>query len=441
MALFNKLGGMFTDNPVNRVGPTGQPLMGGSNVTDLLTRSAGGLLGREVRGRPEQLTAALAQIDPKAPDAQEQQLTILSQLGTPQQQVMAAQKIKADRKTQIDLERKEAKEQGISIIQDTLLNAENIFSAETLDLVGEAQLEYNISSSELDKIYDAVKNARNIADVSSSTNDAKSTARGKARDKVTGEEYFVTEFTYKDGRPSKFVYTNSQGEPVTPKNETETISGTTGQSGTDQDVARLRLAQEKEILERETLKIKTQFNISEDEAKLWLREKEDASTKVRELAPQLRKAYEQQELLTRIKTGGIVPSTYKAILGFLGIEAQGVIDAERFNKLAKEQMIGVLGNFGSNPTEGERASAQELVASIDDLTEVNAQTIDAYIRELQYSYDDYQRVLKKGSTPQNVANARLKDVDAIIQKAKKGNNDLPDPADVQNGKYYKQDKG
>jgi len=443
MALFNRLGGMFTDNPVNRVGPTGQPLMGGSNITDLLTRSAGGLLGREVRGRPEQLTAALAQIDPKAPDAEQQQLTILAQLGTPQQQIMAAQKIKANRKTKTDLERKEAKEQGISIIQDTLLNAENIFSTETLDLVGEAQLEYNISSSELDNIYDAVKNARNIADVSSSTKDAKSTERGKARDKVTGEEYFVTEFTYKDGRPSKFVYTNSKGEQVTPENGTETISGTTGQSGTDQDRARRVLAEEKELLQRETLRIKTQFNISEEEAKLWLTEKEEASTKVRELAPQLRKAYEQQELLTRIKTGGIIPSTYKAVLGFLGIEAQGVIDAERFNKLAKEQMIGVLGNFGSNPTEGERASAQELVASINDLTEVNAQTIEAYIRELQYSYDDYQRVLRKGSTPQSVADARLKEVDDIIQKAKKGNKSLPIPADVQAGKYYaqEQDKG
>ena len=94
MALFNKLGGMFTDNPVNRVGPTGQPLMGGSNITDLLTRSAGGLLGVDVRGRPEQLSAALSQIDPKAPDAQQQQLAILIELGTPQQQVMAAQQLR-----------------------------------------------------------------------------------------------------------------------------------------------------------------------------------------------------------------------------------------------------------------------------------------------------------------------------------------------------------
>lgn len=93
MALFNRLGGMFTDNPVNRVGPTGQPLMGGSNITDLLTRSAGGLLGVDVRGRPEQLSAALSQIDPKAPDAQQQQLAILVELGNPQQQVMATQKL------------------------------------------------------------------------------------------------------------------------------------------------------------------------------------------------------------------------------------------------------------------------------------------------------------------------------------------------------------
>ena len=94
MALGENLAGLFSNNPVNRVGPTGQPLLGGSNITDLLTRSAGGLLGREVRGRPEQLTAALSQIDPRAPDVTQQQLAILIELGSPQQQVMAAQKLK-----------------------------------------------------------------------------------------------------------------------------------------------------------------------------------------------------------------------------------------------------------------------------------------------------------------------------------------------------------
>ena len=93
MALGENLAGLFTTNPVNKVGPTGQPLIGGSNTMDLLTRSAGGLLGREVRGRPEQLTAALSQIDPKAPDAKEQQLRILAQLGTPPQQMQAIQQL------------------------------------------------------------------------------------------------------------------------------------------------------------------------------------------------------------------------------------------------------------------------------------------------------------------------------------------------------------
>ena len=94
MALFsNNISRLFENNPVNRVGPTGQPLLGGSNITDLATRSLGGLLGREVRSRPEQLTAALAQIDPKAPDAQEQQLRILAQLGAPQQQLLAVQQL------------------------------------------------------------------------------------------------------------------------------------------------------------------------------------------------------------------------------------------------------------------------------------------------------------------------------------------------------------
>jgi len=62
MALGDSLKGLFTNNPVNRVGPTGQPLMGGSNITDLLTRSAGGLLGVDVRNPQEKLQAEMAQV-------------------------------------------------------------------------------------------------------------------------------------------------------------------------------------------------------------------------------------------------------------------------------------------------------------------------------------------------------------------------------------------
>lgn len=84
MALFNRLGGMFTDNPVNRVGPTGQPLMGGSNITDLLTRSAGGLLGVDVRNPQEKLQAEMAQVkDPMSVEGMLKRAQILANTGDP----------------------------------------------------------------------------------------------------------------------------------------------------------------------------------------------------------------------------------------------------------------------------------------------------------------------------------------------------------------------
>ena len=93
MALFNNLSASFQDNPVNRVSADGRPLIGGSNISNLTSRSLGSLAGVDVRGRPEQLTAALAQVDPNAPDAQEQQMRIVAQLGTPPQQMQAIQQL------------------------------------------------------------------------------------------------------------------------------------------------------------------------------------------------------------------------------------------------------------------------------------------------------------------------------------------------------------
>ena len=61
------LRGLFTNNPVNKVGPTGQPLIGGSNITDLLTRGAGGLLGRDMRSPEEKIQAAQQGIDTTTP--------------------------------------------------------------------------------------------------------------------------------------------------------------------------------------------------------------------------------------------------------------------------------------------------------------------------------------------------------------------------------------
>ena len=108
MALFsNNISRLFENNPVNKVGPTGQPLLGGSNITDLATRSLGGLLGREVRGRPEQLTAALAQIDPKDPQKMTKMYGLIAELGEPPQQMAAMEKMKGLAQQKAALQQKE----------------------------------------------------------------------------------------------------------------------------------------------------------------------------------------------------------------------------------------------------------------------------------------------------------------------------------------------
>lgn len=138
MALFNNLSASFQDNPVNRVSADGRPLIGGSNISNLTSRSLGSLAGVEVRGRPEQLTAALSQIDPKAPDATQQQLAILIELGSPQQQVMASQKLqelaaKQQQQTQLTALRGSLKQRAKLLDLPEAMNA-------TIDNAGPEQL-------------------------------------------------------------------------------------------------------------------------------------------------------------------------------------------------------------------------------------------------------------------------------------------------------------
>lgn len=92
MALGDQLKGLFTNNPINQVGPTGQPLIGGSNVYDLLARSAGGLLGRDVRQPEERVRDEVAAVEDKGSVAGlKEQAQIFANLGTPQGIQMALQ--------------------------------------------------------------------------------------------------------------------------------------------------------------------------------------------------------------------------------------------------------------------------------------------------------------------------------------------------------------
>jgi hypothetical protein len=84
-------------------------------------------------------------------------------------------------------------------------------------------------------------------------------------------------------------------------------------------------------------------------------------------------------LLDTISTGGYAAVSAAALTDALGVTPQSVGE---FENLAKQQMVAMLGVFGSNPTEGERKAAADLVASINKTKGVNRQIIQNFKNEM-----------------------------------------------------------
>jgi hypothetical protein len=84
------------------------------------------------------------------------------------------------------------------------------------------------------------------------------------------------------------------------------------------------------------------------------------------------------ELLSQIETGGFTEVTKKAIFDTFGVTPTSISE---FENLAGDMMLANLKAFGANPTEGERAVAASLQASIDKGEGVNKAIIERFIAE------------------------------------------------------------
>lgn len=82
------------------------------------------------------------------------------------------------------------------------------------------------------------------------------------------------------------------------------------------------------------------------------------------------------EALSEINTGGVINTSFNSISKLLGTQD---VNAGNFEFLAKELMLQDLKKFGSNPTEGEREAAAELVASIKNTEELNEAIITRFL--------------------------------------------------------------
>ena len=85
-------------------------------------------------------------------------------------------------------------------------------------------------------------------------------------------------------------------------------------------------------------------------------------------------------LLSAIETGGLTETSKKAIFDVFGVTPTSVSE---FENLAGQMMLDNLKAFGANPTEGERAVAASLQASIDKGEGVNKAIIEKFIAEMQ----------------------------------------------------------
>lgn len=156
MAYGSQLAGLFTGNPVQKVSATGQPLIGGSESANLLARSIGGLLGKDMRTPVEverdqkaMLNRELAKIDPNDPQKMAKMYGLLAQYGGAEQKILAMGKMQELGQKQQELQRVQryrdslianANQAGLAELTPQIVNADETQLKELAKTIGERQL-------------------------------------------------------------------------------------------------------------------------------------------------------------------------------------------------------------------------------------------------------------------------------------------------------------
>ena len=84
-------------------------------------------------------------------------------------------------------------------------------------------------------------------------------------------------------------------------------------------------------------------------------------------------------ILDQITTGGITATGSKALTDTFGLTDTNIGE---FDTMAKQMMVDKLNAFGSNPSDGERRAAAELVPQIEKTTRLNKRIIQRFKEEM-----------------------------------------------------------
>ena len=187
---------------------------------------------------------------------------------------------------------------------------------------------------------------------------------------------FGSSKTYKDSAGNLFLGTQRR-DPDSGEVQTKLSPVGNAPSEPDGDIEEVGAYGE---TSSEALKREVSTAEQESSALKFIERKDVARDDLRSAGESLLKSNKMLNILDTISTGGFAAVGAAAVTDALGVTPASVGE---FENLAKQQMVAMLGVFGSNPTEGERKAASELVASINKTEGINRKIIENFRDEMQ----------------------------------------------------------
>jgi len=360
MALGDQLRGLFTNNPVNRVGPTGQPLMGGSNITDLLTRSAGGLLGRDVRS-PQEKQAALQEeqraklegLDPNSPEAMQQLIKNLS-VTDPARAVQLANSLARQQKADaeaFELKTKKADAQtGQEQIFDILMNAEDINSKDVRNVVSQTAQNYGVMPSTVGALYTSAKKGR--------------------KDKAALGNKFTEGSTYTVLDENGAIWNQQIMNPKEEGQEVKEIFIQVGgpPSKTGKPFGERTVTSNVGLTPTQINQAKIDVEVEKEAGKRWIAVQEKASESIEKNVSSLAITDQMINLLQNVEsTGGIYNQSLDYLKSqFPSLANQEYVDKQLIVNLAGRKILDNIKALGANPSNAEREFILQLEADINN---------------------------------------------------------------------------
>ena len=377
MDLGRTLAGLFTGNPVQRVSALGQPLIGGSESANLLARSLGGLVGKDMRTPEEKRKAeqqeAYRSFDPNNPESMTRVIKALA-LSDPLKAIELADAFKRRKDAQLNEIAKKAEEEFKNDSYLEILNEVQIAQSGNTDV--DLQKVFEIANT-ADLDYKEVSGILKQTESAGRTGTRASTRVGiiKAKDSdgnILGQ-YNVSSVYDPVNNTTQMINTPIGRSPSFPSLEegasVEFISATTGLSGfesNDLKQANAKLQSELDILEKEYQEGVETAQLSQEK---FIQASEGVTVANRMLSA-----------LDIIETGGTFVSAMKALGDVLGTTPA---DAGQFSTDAGNLMVQKLRTFGSNPTDGERRAAEALAPRILNSKQLNKSIITVFLQEMQ----------------------------------------------------------